>query len=83
MKLHKKDIETVRDLDRRRLLKLGSAGAFVAITVASQWSRSATAKHTNNHAAVDEDTSDDKDLQDGLPPPKDPADIYTEDDGGY
>jgi hypothetical protein len=83
VKLQKQDIETVRDPDRRRLLKIGSVSALVAITTVSQWSRTAQAKHSNNHAFSDEDTADDKDVQDGVPPPKDPADISTEDDGGY
>ncbi len=83
MKLDRQDIETVRDPDRRRLLKLGSVSALVAITTVSQWSQTALAKHSGNHSSVDQNTADDKDLQDGVPPPKDPADISTEDDGGY
>ena len=44
MRFIKEDIEIIRDLNRRRLLKLGSVGAFVSIAGASLQPKTATAK---------------------------------------
>lgn len=65
MKLNKDDIETIRDLDRRRLLKLGSAGAFVTIAGTTLQPTIATAKDTDTGDPYDNDPYDDSDIRDG------------------
>lgn len=73
MKLKKDDIETVRELDRRRLLKLASAGAFVTIAGTSLQTTSAEAKDRNSGDPADRNSYDDRDIRDGRRP-SDPAD---------
>lgn len=65
MKLKKEDIETVRDLDRRRLLKLGSVGAFVSIAGTSLLPKTAAAKDGDPGDPYDNDPYDDSDIRDG------------------
>lgn len=67
MKLKKEDIETLRELDRRRLLKLGSAGAFVTFAGASllTTTTSAEAKDGDPGDPYDNDPYDDTDIRDG------------------
>ena len=65
MKLNKDDIETVRDLDRRRLLKLGSVGAFVTIAGVALQPTTAAAKDGDPGDPYDNDPYDDSDIRDG------------------
>ncbi len=65
MKLKKDDIETIRDLDRRRLLKLGSAGAFVTIAGVTLQPTIAAAKDADPGDPYDNDPYDDSDIRDG------------------
>ena len=65
MKLKKDDIETIRDLDRRRLLKLGSAGAFVTIAGTTLLPKTAAAKDGDPGDPYDNDPYDDSDIRDG------------------
>lgn len=65
MKLKKDDIETIRDLDRRRLLKLGSAGAFVAVSGVVLTTEPASAHDSDPGDPYDNDPYDDSDIRDG------------------
>jgi hypothetical protein len=65
MKLEKDDIETVRDLDRRRLLKFGSAGALVAITGTVLATEQASAHDSDPSDSYDSDPYDDTDIRNG------------------
>lgn len=65
MKLKKDDIETVRDLDRRRLLKLGSAGALVAVSGTVLTTEQASAHDADPGDPYDNDPYDDSDIRDG------------------
>ncbi len=78
MKLKKTDIETVRDMNRRRLLKLASAGALVSMVSIGSTSRPAQAKDRDPGDAVDNDPGDDRDIADGRYSDA-PGDVYTND----
>ncbi len=65
MKLGKDDIETIRDPDRRRLLKYGSAGALVAMTGTVLSTEEAGAHDSDPSDSYDNDPYDDSDIRNG------------------